>query len=370
MTFALSTTCPYFFRQYLNGLETGLTTLLYAMAWRLYQVKGLSTSRARMLFGVLCGFLVLARVDAGFFIVVVAGLVLFETRSIKAALEIGVPAFLVSSPWWAYSYFGFGSLMPISGKAVQKFGANPMRWLLMFEAIINVANPYFPFVGIEKPWSIAAKAILTVPIALGCFRIFLNKDHQWRIPLCLLISMFLLSGWYLYTSFAAYFYFRYLAPFCVLSLVVAAQYLERFLERWKTSTYFGFPLSYHVTLRLLLIPLVLMQVRYYRGRFSNPRYLRLLPLIEEYVPRDAELAALESGTLGYLRDKVINIDGKVNPEIAKNRHRLFDYLRERNIEWYCAKSIRGWHPKGDEWKLVVKRQEYHLFRRKKHVAMQ
>src|SRR5262249_8855469 len=74
------------------------------------------------------------RIDAG---VLVACLCLREliirrdrgwaTALARAAL-LGVLALLVSSPWWLYSWIGFGSPMPISGQAQQAWALEALRW--------------------------------------------------------------------------------------------------------------------------------------------------------------------------------------------------------------------------------------------------
>ncbi|NJN67317.1 MAG: hypothetical protein HC884_11700 [Chloroflexaceae bacterium] len=63
---------------------------------------------------------------------------------------------------------------------------------------------------------------------------------------------------------------------------------------------------------------------------SNPYYREQIPLIERYVPDGDDIAAFESGTLGYFHDRTINLDGKVNPEVLA----LHSYRNHREISHF------------------------------------
>ncbi len=52
---------------------------------------------------------------------------------------------------------------------------------------------------------------------------------------------------------------------------------------------------------------------------KNLFYLDQLALVQRYVPKDAEVGAAQSGTLGFFRDRVVNLDGKVNNEPPRDR---------------------------------------------------
>jgi hypothetical protein len=61
-------------------------------------------------------------------------------------------------------------------------------------------------------------------------------------------------------------------------------------------------------------------------------------LIRRNVPHGQAAGALQSGTLGYFRDHIVNLDGKVNRDIVRYPGQpatIPDYLREQGIMWYC-----------------------------------
>ncbi len=59
-----------------------------------------------------------------------------------------------------------------------------------------------------------------------------------------------------------------------------------------------------------------------------------MALAREYVPAGERVAAGQTGTLGYFRDDVVNLDGKVNVEALKYQTHMWDYLREQNIRYF------------------------------------
>jgi hypothetical protein len=86
---------------------------------------------------------------------------------------------------------------------------------------------------------------------------------------------------------------------------------------------------------------------------------RALELVLAHVPADDFVASGQSGMLGYFRDRVVNCDGKVNPEVHAYRGRLQAYLDERRIDWWISWSVLP-HAK---WNLVEQVGRWKLYRR-------
>ena len=64
-------------------------------------------------------------------------------------------------------------------------------------------------------------------------------------------------------------------------------------------------------------------------------YHEQLRLVEEHVPPAEAVCAFQSGTIGYFRDRVVNLDGKVNGEALRRRGDLQAYVAERGVNWFC-----------------------------------
>jgi hypothetical protein len=101
---------------------------------------------------------------------------------------------------------------------------------------------------------------------------------------------------------------------------------------------------------------------------ANPMYAAQLPLVREYVPEGEAVGAGQSGTLGYFRDKVLNLDGKVNPEALRYQGRIREYLQERQVRWFCdwpeyADAYLGEEPEQRGWRLVGEGGGFELWHR-------
>ena len=80
------------------------------------------------------------------------------------------------------------------------------------------------------------------------------------------------------------------------------------------------------------------------------------------------VAAAQTGTLGYFRRHVINLDGKVNPDTLRIRERARAYLDAQNVDWfvdwqYNVSRFLGQVPRENGWELVDARERFELYRR-------
>ena len=101
------------------------------------------------------------------------------------------------------------------------------------------------------------------------------------------------------------------------------------------------------------------------GESSNKNYTDQYALIQANVPPDQMVSAGQSGTLGYFRDHVLNLDGKVNQEALNYRGRIWAYLDAEKINWYCDWSTIWIEPNPETrgWKLVGRKGYFMLYQR-------
>ena len=78
--------------------------------------------------------------------------------------------------------------------------------------------------------------------------------------------------------------------------------------------------------------------RFFVG-IGNPCYRDQLELVETHVPENAWVAAGQSGTLGYFRNHVINLDGKVNPVALEYQRKMPEYLRQLHVNYLWTRRI-------------------------------
>jgi hypothetical protein len=97
-------------------------------------------------------------------------------------------------------------------------------------------------------------------------------------------------------------------------------------------------------------------------------FMDQLHLVETQVPPQDAVAAGQSGTLGYFRDGVVNLDGKVNAEALRYQDRMTQYLDLKNVRWFCdmpgyVERYLGTRPEEHGWALVAQAGLFRLYRR-------
>lgn len=351
------------FNDFYTGLETGLQLALYALVWRLYA----NDWRLRpTMMGLALGALVLARIDAAVFVAVFCAAeflrggaswaVRFRTCFVAGALAV-----LVSSPWWLYNTLLFGHPMPSSGFAQQDAVFDVERVSTALWALRIVAMPWLFAGAFETPWSDIARVAALAGAALLAWRArdLLRASPLRRFAGLLLLCYVCLVVYYTRTFFADWFYIRYFAPLSLVAFV----YLPALLAARVPRTGAALGIAAAVVAAVLLAGAWQSS-----GLFGASAHHRQAALVAEHVPPEDVVAAGQSGTLGFLRDRVVNVDGKVNPEALAWRGRISDYLDARGIRWFVdsdwyVEINLGLDPAAAGWQLVAENGDFYLYRR-------
>jgi 4-amino-4-deoxy-L-arabinose transferase-like glycosyltransferase len=348
--------------QHLNGLETGLVLLLLTITWRYYQTHASQAWRTSLVLGVLLGLTVLARVDAAIFVAmfsVTRALVerwgTWRQRAWRSACSGGI-AVLVSLPWWAYNVAVFGHLVPSGGRAQQAWELSWDRLWKGLNALSGVLLPFNTAVLVIPLWLEILRLCLLGALLILAWRLWprlvaplrdsASLQRTWLFGGSVAGAMLALSVYYMSSSFAWYFYTRYFAPLALPATVALA------------SGGLGLLRSRPRTLPVILAALVisaLLPVGYrHRGMtmvIDTPTYHKQLPLVQATVPADVVVAAYQTGVLGYFRDHVVNLDGKVNAEALQYRDAMQTYVDQRQIVWFADWPI--YLPDSQRWQPVV-----------------
>ncbi|OLD67651.1 MAG: hypothetical protein AUI33_10215 [Ignavibacteria bacterium 13_1_40CM_2_61_4] len=91
-------------------------------------------------------------------------------------------------------------------------------------------------------------------------------------------------------------------------------------------------------------------------------------MIEKHVPAGAWVAAGQTGTLGYFREHVLNLDGKLNEEAYRNRRAIAAYLDREGVRWFCdwrwgVDEYLGKSPETRGWRLIDRKGDFLLYGR-------
>jgi hypothetical protein len=353
-----------------NGLETGCVMFFYALAARWIQT-GRDRSWGRLAaLGAILGLLVLARIDAGFVAAVLGVNELRKSRQqgvvhiLARGAVLGGAALVVSSPWWLYNTIYFGSPMPTSGTAQQAWGLEWLRledaeWALRVvlapwifagahesDLSLNIPIPFGPgymtltAIGFVRTIFVAGvAAVLWRAWRRGVFRADLaaatpdetiTTRRTLEFAACFGVAFAALVAYYMFSFIAYWFYYRYFAPlalvaFTILPILVARALFSPVGRRVAVAV--------AAILTLQIAALVAFAV-VGRGLGGNTVYHDQVALVRTHVPAGELVAAGQSGTLGFFRDRIVNTDGKVNRAALAYQDHMWDYLRENNVKWF------------------------------------
>jgi hypothetical protein len=367
------------FGHHFNGLETGCLLLSYAAVLRYAQTHALETPAETAVLGSLLGLAVLSRIDAVFFVILVCAYLFLggagpARARIRPAATAAATAFLVSSPWWFYSVLAFGSLLPSSGAAEQAWALDARRLGVMATAILRNLMPIYFHDADERFEADGVRALLLVgTLALLWIH---GREIRKRRPANagpgrhllglgggLALSSLMLALWYALSSWAVHFYARYLAPLLLLVVLVLARALLALAEVRPR------PAAALLLVVGVSVPFEVMRSYHEPIIERNIFVRRQLTLVESRVPPEEWVAALQTGTLGYFRDRVLNLDGKVNPQALGRRRDIWRYLDEQGVHWLCDwpelfRPFFGSRPEEQGWELQERSGKFALYHRR------
>jgi hypothetical protein len=394
-----------------NGLETGCVMFFYAACWRWMQIDGDRSWGGLAIFGALIGLMVLARIDAAFLALVLGLNELRRSRHLGVATMLargavmGGTALLISSPWWLFNQLYFGSPMPTSGTAQQEWGIEWLRFEFAEWALRLVSVPWL-FAGAKEtavdlwiPWPFGAaqtiqltligalRTLVLVAVGVVLWRWWRAGDAQaeragadpvqarrttrtFEFAACLAIALAALVAYYALSFIAYWFFYRYFAPAALFAFVAAPILWARLASRAHSNT-LGTAIA---VLLVAQVGALTLWARTGEGLGGNTVYHDQVALVRQYVPPGDEVAAGQSGTLGFFRDRVVNTDGKVNRAALAYQAHMWDYLSERGVKWfvdwphYVNKYLgvplgadEKPAPAGNGWRLVAERNYFYLY---------
>ena len=336
-----------------NCLETGFYTLivlgvmLLYLRWRFLIATKWSAPHL-LGFGALLGLAFWARNDAAFLILAIClvhsasgffvngpGLV----RRLAESVVMGVMSIVVASPWLIYNHTQFGSIMPISGQAESSqtpFGENLTRVptaLMEYILALPIPNRF------EQTEPMVALGMICIALVL------LLVGYIWRCadrPMRTFLATALIYGvglsiFYGFWFGAGYFVRRYtfpISPLLALLWATTAMVLWQLVKEkpWSAVVPIG-----------LVLAMAAFNARLYRSGDKHQHW-EVVEWVEQNVPDDVWVGAVQTGTLGFFHDYTINLDGKVNPEALEARLEggIPEYVISKGIRYLVDWSIGEW----------------------------
>lgn len=362
-------TSLYQFTLHFNGLETGVLLLGYILLARQFLAMPKDVSRSWTLkLGMLLGLMILMRID-----VLVPASILMMWMLVKGkpsrridVLLAGGCTLLIILPWFAYVYMNFGTIMPSGGAAQTSLVFTAER---LEQAFMNIAETLMPFAFlrfhvISTIWGEVVRVVLflaLLPIIWRTARelrgsIAYAKGAFGAIAIGLLIMCF----YYVTSSFATWHYTRYFAPVAlvIFTLGLLAFLRARIQPRMQHASFAAYTLLFIAVIGSMLLG---------KGA-GNEMVVHQLALVQKLVPQREVVASGQTGTLGFMRDRVLNIDGKVNHEALVRKADIPTYLEQQNVRYFCDEPElverflgKNWASQG--WRIIGQKGNFVLLYR-------
>ena len=327
----------------LNGLETALVSCLFLLfVWLGFRsIEKGWTDRARVVWGVIGGFVVLSRVDYGIFVAIMFLWYILEysrTR-FKDGLLLACSSFLIVLPWFLWSWHATHSLVQESGLAftlvnktlfyykqrawyipliwslhqtwytirliIQQTGVGVLIYCVAAISLINfLRKPYATFNFLKEKNNQASFRYFVALVVGAIFFVFIHGGVRWSA-----------RPWY------------FGAAQILLTLIFVYMLSRARLFRGKQIAIMG------AVATLLLIASARQQLP------QNPAQKNIISTafwVKDNLPRDARIASFNSGIIGFLSEHyVYNSDGLVNHDAytSLKSHTLWQAFERNHIQY-------------------------------------
>jgi hypothetical protein len=376
------------FRLFHNGLETGVTLVALAGAVLILDRWERWTPRRVILAGLLLGALAWARIDEVVFVAAFGAVATFRARrrlrdAIGPLAACAIAALLLM-PWLAWNVHLDGSPMPSSGKAesahvdVLVNAGAALRALGAWSAP-PLLRPSLHDDAMILSYVLSGVALL---LALGAARYVLRRRREplGSGTLALMLFCGFLVYWYIAKFGPWWFLERYLAPLLLLTIPFLASALELSKPRRRAIPVLAcVVLVANVPLFVVLAfgpswpPPAWAARETNLGTHTNLNYEEQYAWVREHVNPQCVVAAYETGTLVYFRDRTVNMDGKVDHAAlaARMAGKAPEYVDRRRVDVMMdipSGIDRGLRGHLDQWRLVEAQWRYEAYVRSSREA--
>lgn len=313
---------PVFFHT-VSGLETGLLSMLLLFSLFLYARILINTScenipelKQYVILGLSLGFTVLARIDSAIIVAVISTWEIFRPypKRLWRSLILSVVPLMVSLPWWVYNVFTFGSLIPQSGisQSIDSVAMwNTFQMLSTMADCITVLfsvtkmnqMPLIMYIG----WIILVSSCIWLCLRHFPLWRFLRMHYHYTFLLPVAIACVCYAIYYVGFFSAPYFIPRYMQPFRIIMIIVAAISIPVIVVRWKVTR------PTRILLWFIAVAAVCNTLLRYPRNFyseSNASFYRMGLWALQH-PHE-KVGMHQSGITGFVASNVVNLDGKVN----------------------------------------------------------
>ena len=307
-------------------LETAISTFFVSLAIYSYlKTRNSQNKKSCIITGFILGVAMLARMDSAFLAVAIAVDLILQ-KKISKLFTIGLTAFLIVSPWFAWSYLNFGMIQQNSGAVLSfmnKFSSSTLS-SIMYGMYLSLRIILMFVLSMILPlgFILLCSLLKKVELKINYKKLLLN--------FIILFSLFLILYYPLAVGGVTR---RYYQPLLVVSAIVVGMAFKP-LASLKNKTQAIFVI-------LVIVNLLSIGVFYwlYRPVSAQSWHLELYETalwINDNTDFSDRIGGFNSGIIGYYSNRtVVNLDGVINDGayraiITRN---LFEYIKEQDIKY-------------------------------------
>lgn len=323
-----------------NGMETGILLLsLVALQEACYRFEIHRSSAPpwqSLLYGLLLGIVFVSRLDTAFLFIAGVGLSALAgllggsgfRRVVGRAVLQGVGFAALALPFFAWNWFSFGKLMPISGAVKSSFPLVRQSFALQGDMAFGLAL-------------LLVTTVLVAIASLGEYRERRSVPGLLQSPLLALwlagLSHFLYV--FLFTTWGTYWWHFVLTSFAfALALPAAARTALAERPRWKRAVAGALAAAMFATGAVVKVADLENKGRRHGAWWEAANWAR------SNTDENARIALVDAGLFGYFSERaVINLDGKVNGYEYRDyveRGDIEDYLRRVHVDYVANIACR------------------------------
>lgn len=353
---------PSIARNGTNGLETGLSTFLFAMSifYYIFYIRdaGSSEYKRHLLFGLILGVAFLARIDNIFiFILIGADQLLIHLKdwsslSVQLLRKQVLPilAFsLVIGPYITYNYIKFSSFLPMSGEVLKNHPSKFEHFAFNFvNSLHNIAciiigemsnsggvrwGPDTLFNNPDSTIPLFVLASIIVVLILFAYSYRVCGESAFTSASMIYILVFISAYEYIYSTFI---FERYFYPIVFLVLVIVSIPMKSLSGSRNRN----------ITIIFAVIALLLVSNGFALEKISSENYKHAgwykgTCWLNKNLSENEIVAASQTGNTGYFyKGRAINLDGVVNYDAYKayTSKKLLYYFSKNNISYLADES--------------------------------
>jgi len=345
---------PFVIFQTIGGIDVVLSVFFVLLAFYYYNLK----NRRELVLGLILGLAIFTRMDNIFLLLSFVFHNFWINRknlflAMKKSLLIIIPAIIVVSPWFLWSFINFGKIIPSSSEGSFVSYHYSFRDIPLFSVLENnimkTAGTILHLFGITGETLSISSIILTLFI-FSCF-VLSYKDLKKMLPI-LLFAIFLSMFYIFYLWRIHVRYFLPIFPFVSLVCVTGINNAVSKYPKIKAMAFFAI-------FAVLFSYIIFNGFEQWRRGYYNWQYEMYegTKWIRENTEKSDVIGSLYSGTNIYFSErKVINLDGLLNSEAgdAIKEKRLYSYMKERGVKYwvdlvFVPEPVQKYNFQGDWW---------------------